>query len=140
MWRLIRLKLRVGDPTPFGLFLGCRHEMGEVRLGPSGPIVRTMTYNVEPYLRDSVGSYLSLLPQGTRLKTVSTPFLASVLGPDVRAPEHVGASLQCPWCRGAFPESAFTSMTDGHVKRRKTASGIQNPATPEPPTRGGASS
>ena len=82
-WRLIRLKLRVEDPVLFGLFLGCRHEMGEVKLGPNGPIVRTMTYNVESYLRDSVGSYLSLLPQGTRLKTVSTPFLASALGPDV---------------------------------------------------------
>ena len=33
-WQLIRLKLRVEDPTPFGLFLGCRHEMGEVKLGP----------------------------------------------------------------------------------------------------------
>ena len=88
-WRLIRLKLRVDDPTPFGLLLGCRHEMGEVKLGSNGPIVRTMTYNVESYLRDSVGSYLSLLPQGTRLKQVSTPFLASVVGPDVCAPECV---------------------------------------------------
>ena len=47
-----------------------------------------------------------------------------------------GASLQCPWCRGAFPESAFKSLDDRHVKRRKTASGIEDPATLEPPPRG----
>ena len=35
-WELIRQKLRVEDPTPFGLFLGCRHEMGETRLSPGG--------------------------------------------------------------------------------------------------------
>ena len=49
-WRRIRLKLRVVDPTPFGLFLGFRHEMGAASLGPRGPTVRTMTYNVESYL------------------------------------------------------------------------------------------
>ena len=35
-WRLLRLKLKIEDPTPFGLFLGCKHEMGEVRLSPGG--------------------------------------------------------------------------------------------------------
>ena len=83
-------------------------------------------------------SYLSLLPQGTRLKTVSTPFLATALGPDVCAPEHGGggASVQCPWFRGAFPESAFKPLDDGQTECRKTASGIANPATLEPLAQG----
>ena len=33
-----------------------------------------MTYNVESYLLKSVEAYLELLPQGTRLKRVTTPF------------------------------------------------------------------
>ena len=97
--------------------------------------MRTMTYNVESYLKDSVAAYLSLLPQGTRLKSVSTPFLASSLGHDVCSPVREGPSLQCPWCRGAFPKSAFRPMEE-HKKRGKTAGGIEDPTTPEPPSRG----
>ena len=96
VWRRIRLKLRVEDPTPLGLFLGCRHEMHEVKLGSNGPVVRSMTYNVESYLQDSMSSYMSLLPQGARLKKVSTPFLPSAGGPDVCAPHSAGDSRQCP--------------------------------------------
>ena len=46
-WRRIRLKIKVEDPTPYGFFLGCRHEIGEIRSRKSGPKVRTMMYNVE---------------------------------------------------------------------------------------------
>ena len=46
-WGLIRLKIKVEDPTPYGLFLGCRHEIGEIFVGPKRQRIRTMTYNVE---------------------------------------------------------------------------------------------
>ena len=42
-WRLIRLKIKVENPTPYGLFLGCRHKVGEVSIRKNGPKVRTMT-------------------------------------------------------------------------------------------------
>ena len=133
-WRRIRLK--VEDPTPFGLILGCRHEMGEAKLGPNGPTVRTMTYNVESHLQDSITSYMSLLLQGTRLKNVSTPFLANGLGQDTCAPCQEGVSRQCPWCRGPFHESEFLPSDNIQNKRRKLNGGISIPADEEPPTRG----
>ena len=45
-WSLIRQKIKVEDPTPFGLFLGCRHESGDVLLHSPKRRIRTMTYNV----------------------------------------------------------------------------------------------
>ena len=63
-WRLIREKIKVEDPTPYGLFLGCKHEIGEVTLGKNGPKVRTMTYNVESYLTKSLEAYMELLTPG----------------------------------------------------------------------------
>ena len=95
-WRRIRLKIKVEDPTPFGLFLGCRHEVGEVRMGKNGPKVRTMTYNVESYLQKSLDSYMWFLPQGSRFKNVPTPFLSTPCGNGVNSPMSTGPSLTCP--------------------------------------------
>ena len=139
-WRRIRLKIKVEDPTPFGLFLGCRHEIGEVRLGTNGPKVRTMTYNVESYLQKSLDLYISLLPQGARLKLVPTPFLTTPCGDDINAPFTTGPSLTCPWCRGCFPESLFSKGSAQSKRTRHAACGSSYPACADeiadPPTRG----
>ena len=103
-WRRIRMKIRVEEPTPFGLFLGCRHEISEVRLSSDGPIVRMMTYNVESYLQDSLSSYMSLLPQGSRLQRVSMPFWANALGPDVCALRG-GRQPSLPMVSRRFPRA-----------------------------------
>ena len=128
-WRLIREKIRVEDPTPYGLFLGCKHEIGEITLGRNGPKVRTMTYNVESYLMKSVEAYLELLPQGTRLKRVTTPFLPTSIGPDICAPTKTGPSLVCPYCRGAFHESEFLPPEKAGKKWAKAKSGSTVPAS-----------
>ena len=91
----------------YGLFLGCRHEIGEVVLGPEKRKVRTMTHNVASYLERSVQSYLALLPQRSQLKKAATPLLTSSVGPDRCALVSVGPSLSCPWCKVRFPESEF---------------------------------
>ena len=97
-------------------------------------------YNVESYLKKSVESYLSLLPQGTQLKRVPTPFLASRCGPDVRAPTKTGPSVTCPWCRGCFLES---ELCKEDVKKN-CAKGVKGRCPPQttpsenvpPPPRG----
>ena len=78
--------------------------------------MRTMTYNVESYLEKSIEAYLPLLPQGSQLKRVATPFLATSLGPDVCALVKSGPSRVCPWCRGCFHESEVLSVSSGGKK------------------------
>ena len=111
-WRRIRLKIKVEDPTPFGLFLCCRHEIGEVRLGTNGPKVRTMP----------------------------TPFLTTPCGDDINAPFTTGPSLTCPWCRGCFPESLFSKGSAQSKRTRYGVGGSSSPAcadvNADPPSRG----
>jgi len=51
-WAATRSKIKNEDPEPFGLFLGCRHEVAEVVV--NGQKARTMTNNVEADLAASV--------------------------------------------------------------------------------------
>ena len=116
------MKIKVEDPTPYGLFLGCRHEIGEVFIGPKRQRVRTMTYNVESYLQKSVEAYLSLLPQGSKLKKVATPFLSTAVGPNICDPVKTGTAYACPWCKGCFHESEFEELNPRTMLPKANAS------------------
>ena len=106
--------LRIEPPEPFGLFLGCSHEVGSVELGAGKPSVKTMTYNVEAYLRKSIDKYLGVLPAGSALKKAPTPFLAATgEALDVARPSRQGGDpKRCPWCRGIFDHSEFGQLAD----------------------------
>ena len=128
------------DPEPFGLFLGCAHEVGEVKPDSSLPPVRTMTYNVEAYLRKSIDKYLAVLPPGSSLKKAATPFLTVADPFDVARPSGVGHDPRmCPWCRGVFDSSEFLPPS-GKVKgsgcktpAKKSGDGCGTPVPPEKP-------
>ena len=53
-WRLIRSGLVTEDPHGLDHYLGCKHEQSENKLPDTGAAVRTMTYNMEDFLRACV--------------------------------------------------------------------------------------
>ena len=72
-WSLIRKGLHIEPPVPFGVYLGCSHEEGTMKVGDI--TARTMPYNMEDFLSSCVDRYLELAGNGVKLKTVTTPFL-----------------------------------------------------------------
>ena len=59
-WRLISSGLNIEDPSPLGMFLGCKHEQSERILPGSSKRVRVMEYNMEEFLRSCVDRYKEL--------------------------------------------------------------------------------
>ena len=61
-WKLIRKGIKMEDPTPFGLYLGCYHETFEcdMRGAPDGK-ARGVVYNCEALLKKCVDRYLELV-------------------------------------------------------------------------------
>ena len=72
-WSLIRKGLEVVPPVPIGVYLGCNHEEGTMKIGDI--IARTMTYNMEDFLSSCADRYLELAGNGVKLRTVATPLL-----------------------------------------------------------------
>ena len=86
-----------------GQYLGCDHEPFSVVL-PNGRKARGVRYNMSHFIEQCVERYLSLAPAGTKLKKVSTPFIAEVAGVgESRAPVHGVDPVQCTWCAHTFP-------------------------------------
>ena len=104
-WEFLRKGLSIEPEKPAGLYLGCKHEVGTIKL-PSGRMATSMTYNMEEFLTSCVDRYLELAGgNAVRLRTVATPFL-----PDDPKQGASGAPytrgdkmLECPWCRHTFP-------------------------------------
>ena len=94
-WSLISKGLKVDPPTPLGQYLGCDHEQFSFTL-PCGRKARGVRYNMSHFIEQCVERYLSLAPAGTKLKTVSTPFVAEDAGVgESRAPVKGADLVQC---------------------------------------------
>ena len=78
MWERIGKVLKIEDAGPMGLYLGCIHEEGSVKM-EDGKTVRTMTFNQEGFFREKVEKYFELcLDKGgkeVKLATVTTPYV-----------------------------------------------------------------
>ena len=55
-WELIRRGVKT-NPSPLGMYLGCRHDVSERRLPDTGARVRSIEYNMEDFLRSCVERY-----------------------------------------------------------------------------------
>ena len=55
-----------------------------------------------------------MAPEGTRLvKAAKTPFRKETPGPHLR-PSEDGDYLECPWCKGWYPEHSFAKGNNKH--------------------------
>ena len=58
MWERIGITLKIEDPGPMGLYLGCIHAEGMIKM-EDGRTVRTMTFNQEGFFREKVETTLN---------------------------------------------------------------------------------
>ena len=65
MWLRIGLALKIDEPGPMGLYLGCIHEEGSVKMD-DGKTVRTMTFNQEGFFREKVAKILGAVSRQGR--------------------------------------------------------------------------
>ena len=80
-WKRIRSSLKLEDPSPLGLYLGCKHVESIRSLPDTGVQVRVMEYNMEDFLRSCVARYQELT--GVQyLRRATTPFLPEPSSPD----------------------------------------------------------
>ena len=54
-WRLTQSRLNLGDPAPSNLYMGCVHECKQITLN-NGKRARAVVYNMEEYLKSTVGN------------------------------------------------------------------------------------
>ncbi len=99
-WKQLANGLRIGDPEPSGLYLGCKHIISSQIINPATVPVPCIEYDMEEFLASCVDKYKALVP-GARLRKVTTPFLpdAPPTGPK-GSPEDWGATSP------AVPEAA----------------------------------
>ena len=114
-WSLIRKGLDIEPPVPIGVYLGCTHGEGTMKIGDI--VARTMTYNMEDFLSSGVDRYLELAGNGVKLKTVATPFPNEDQGTSSQgAPCESGTFCECPWCE-------YTPFLPMFISRRMTPVG-----------------
>ncbi len=112
-WSLLQKGLTIEAPTPVGVYLGCGHEVGQIKT-VGGTTAQTVTYNMEDFLTSCVERYLELAGPGTKMKHVATPFLPDDQNLSLcRKPLVEGPSIECPWCNHTF---ARASAKAGNVK------------------------
>ena len=81
-WDMIRSKIKLGAEGPPGKYLGCNHIVGERVV--NGRKVRTMSYDMRGFMKQSVQSYKDLCGEPEmKMRKVSTPFLASAIPPHI---------------------------------------------------------
>ena len=114
-WALLQKGLVIETPVPIGVYLGCGHEEGTMKVGDV--VARTMTYNMEDFLTSCVDRYLELAGDGVKLRTVATPFLVEDQGTSPQgAPSHPGPYSECPWCKHTFPANTHKPARDTNWK------------------------
>ena len=84
-WDLIRKGITTDDPSPLGMYLGCRHHVSERKLPDTGATVPIIEYNMEDFLRSCVERYKELTGV-TMLSRAATPFLQEASDPDFTDP------------------------------------------------------
>ena len=80
-WELIRKGIKTDDPSPMGMYLGCRHDVSERILPDTGARVRCIEYNMEDFLRSCVERYKELTGVSA-MRHAATPFLQEHSEPD----------------------------------------------------------
>ena len=97
------------DPTPLGLYLGCKHTQGKVTL-PNGNVAKTISYDMEDFLDSCVTRYIDLATEiqgaAPKNRVVGVPCLE-----DGRGESPFGSpcaptgtpGVFCPWCNNNFP-------------------------------------
>ena len=97
IWELISKDLRIGDPSPLGLYLGCHHDISVKKHPVTGKEVRVLEYNMESFLEQCVARYKEL--SGVQnLRGALTPFYddrTALTEPTQRCPRQRGR----PWFR-----------------------------------------
>ncbi|CAE8612441.1 unnamed protein product [Polarella glacialis] len=68
-WTLVRSKIRTGAPTPIGRYLGCHHNVVELKDR------RVIEYDMHDFLEQCVSHYKKVCGEDVVLKKASTPFL-----------------------------------------------------------------
>ena len=58
MWKRIGDALKIDEPGPMSLYLGCIHEEGEIQIGEY--TMRTMTFNQEGFFTERIEKYKEL--------------------------------------------------------------------------------
>ena len=127
--------LVIETPVPIGVYLGCGHEEGTMKVGDI--LARTMTYNMEDFLTSCVDRYLELAGNGVKLRTVATPFLVEDQGISPQgAPSQSGPFCECPWCKHTFPANTHKPAKDLYWKAAVSVDGSIADNTPgaEPAT------
>ncbi len=101
VWAKIRKGIKVEDPQPAGLYLGCRHIVTSGINKKTGKKENRMGYDMSEFLASCVARYCEL--SGARhLKRVATPFLAeSGEGDEIGRP-----APSCPTCGGSVGATA----------------------------------
>ena len=61
-WKLISKGLKIGDPEPTGLYLGCKRVLRERPRVPGGPPLRCIEYNMDELLASCMDRYKELAP------------------------------------------------------------------------------
>ena len=131
-WTLLREVIDMDDPTPFGLFLGCKHTITTTTVPTAPRPVKMIEYDVEGYLAKAVEDY----KQGTGNKTLQsrpTPFINTTSADDVSTPYATGDWCECPWCRGRFLASDF-GQGKGNSVTKPTAKLLPEGSEAEPVT------
>ena len=118
-WEMLRKEITMDDPTPFGLFLGCKHTIHEKTIPGAPRPVRMMEYDVEGYLSKALDDYCSATGQErAKIKAKPTPFDGGSLGIDVNAPLSHGEWQECPWCKGRFDADCFGKGKSANVLKK----------------------
>ena len=119
-WKELRSEIDMDDPTPFGLFLGCKHTIHELHPKGAPRPVKMMEYDVQGYLAKALQDYADAT--NTTVEKISpkpTPFLTGLnLGRDLNAPITQGEWLSCPWCLGHFDARCFGHGHGNTVKKK----------------------
>ena len=104
--------LVIETPTPVGVYLGCGHEVGTLQV--NGKTARTMSYNMEDFLKSCADRYLELAGNNVKMKTVATPFLAEDQNASPQgAPCSTGPHHERPWCKHTFPQHIGINVATG---------------------------
>ena len=122
-WKLIQTGIILEAPTPLGLYLGCRHVQGSHKL-PDRTIIRTIIYDMEPFLVSCVELYKSLAPASFTLKWVPTPFPPENVkddGPAGNPAPNNGKVIHCPWCQESFPDHLNKALPKQPAKAKQSA-------------------
>ena len=77
MWKRIGDALKIDEPGPMSLYLGCIHEEGEIQIGEY--TMRTMTFNQEGFFTEKIEKYKELCREKggkeVKLSAVTTPYI-----------------------------------------------------------------